>query len=708
LDTARKNAATSRWVLASLALCTLLPSLGTSIANIALPTLAQAFAASFQQVQWVVLAYLLASTTLMVSVGRLGDLVGHRRLLCSGIALFTAASCLCGVAPGLAWLIAARAVQGLGAAIMMTLAMAFVGQAVPKARTGRALGLLGTMSAVGTALGPSLGGVLIAGFGWPAIFVACVAPGLVAFVLARRCLPAGGVAHASAHGGFDWPGALLMALALAAYALAMTLGHGHFGRLNVGLLALAAIVAGLFVRVEARAASPLIQLAHLRDRALGASLATSTLVSTVMMATLVVGPFYLARALALDTRLIGAVMTAGPVMSALAGMPAGRLVDRFGTLRTTLAALAGMALGCALLCTAPAALGIAGYLVPIAVVTAHYALFQAANNTAVMAGVAPDRRGVVSGLLNLARNLGLVTGASLMGAVFAAASRAGDPMQAPPDAIAAGMRVTFAVAAGLVVVALAIAIAARVRGDGGRCEPGRDPGRHVGDRTTPLQPALRSGARARLASWLEVSSNGPARMSHLPVAPIVGLTALELTPAHAPLLQRFFDDNPGYFIDACGAPARPDEALHEIAGPVPADWPHTKKWVIGYADDQGRLVAMASVVSDLMARPVFHLCVFIVAADRHGNGDAQRLYRGLEHWSHASGAAWMRLGVICGNARAERFWARLGYLPVCRRGGIEMGQRSVVVETRVKPLDGAVLEAYFALVPQDRPVAHAA
>ena len=179
-----------RWALASLSLSMLLSSLGTSIANVGLPTLAQAFGASFQEVQWVVLAYLLAITTLIVSVGRLGDIIGRRRLLLAGIVLFTVASVLCGVAPTLWLLIAARAAQGLGAAIMMALTMAFVGETVPKARTGSAMGLLGTMSAIGTALGPSLGGVLIAGLGWRAIFLVNVPLGVLAFVLAYRHLPA--------------------------------------------------------------------------------------------------------------------------------------------------------------------------------------------------------------------------------------------------------------------------------------------------------------------------------------------------------------------------------------------------------------------------------------------------------------------------------------------------------------------------------------
>jgi EmrB/QacA subfamily drug resistance transporter len=450
--------ASPSWVLASLALCMLLPSLGISIANVALPTLAEAFGASFKQVQWVVLAYLLATTTLIVSVGRLGDLLGRRRLLMVGIALFTAASALCSIAPSLGWLIAARAVQGLGAAVMMALAMALVGEAVPKQKTGSAMGLLGTMSAVGTALGPSLGGVLIAWRGWQSIFVVNLLVGIVALALAQRCLPVERQAPRVGQAGFDPLGTLLLALTLAAYALAMTVGRGNFGLVNGALLALTALGMGLFVRAEARARSPLIRLAGLREPVLAAGLATSAIVSTVVMATLVVGPFYLARALGVGTMLVGVVMSVGPVVSALAGVPAGRLVDRWGTHRMAVCGLGGMVAGCAGLGLAPAALGVVGYVIPLAIVTASYALFQAANNTGVMAQVSPDQRGVISGMLNLARNLGLITGASAMGAVFTFASRAENFTVARPETVAFGMRVTFALAAALLVAALVIAL----------------------------------------------------------------------------------------------------------------------------------------------------------------------------------------------------------------------------------------------------------
>jgi EmrB/QacA subfamily drug resistance transporter len=452
-----------RWGLVGLSLSMLLSALGTSIANVALPTLAVAFNASFQDVQWIVLAYLLAITTLIVSVGRLGDIIGRRRLLLAGIVLFSIASLLCGAAPTLWLLIAARAAQGLGAAIMMALTMAFVGETVPKARTGSAMGLLGTMSAIGTALGPSLGGVLIAAFGWQAIFFVNVPLGLLAYFLAYRYLPVDSRRPKTDRASFDIAGTLLLALTLGAYALAMTTGRGSFGPLNMVLLLTAVSGVALFVFAERRVASPLLRLAMFRDLILSASLIIGALVTTVMMATLVVGPFYLSRALLLDAALVGLVMSVGPIISALSGVLAGRLVDRWGAPLMVIAGLIAMAVGSVALSVLPALFGIAGYIAAIAVLTPGYALFQAANNTAVMLDVRADQRGVMSGLLNLSRNLGLITGASLMGAVYALATAATDVTAASPEAVATGMRITFAVAGVLIVIALAIAIGIRLR-----------------------------------------------------------------------------------------------------------------------------------------------------------------------------------------------------------------------------------------------------
>ncbi|AUO23682.1 MFS transporter [Pseudomonas sp. NC02] len=395
-----------RGALVALSLSMLLASLGTSIANVGLPSLVQAFDASFQAAQWVVLAYLLAITAVIVSVGRLGDLMGRSRLLLAGLLLFTVASALCGMAPSLGLLIAARALQGLGAAIMMAMTMALVGETVAKERTGRAMGLLGTMSAMGTALGPSLGGVLIAGFGWRALFFITVPLGLLTFALARRYLRVDRHGLQPAQSGFSF-------------------------------------------------------LSTLRDSTLSAGLAMSALVSAVMMATLVVGPFYLTHGAGLDPAWMGLTMAVGPCVSALTGIPAGRLTDRFGCGPMTIAGLLAMLAGCLLLSLAPLNLGVAGYITPLIILTLGYAQFQAANNTAVMSDVLPDRRGVVAGLLNLSRNVGLIAGASALGAFFAHVS--GDLATATPGDVGSGMQATFGVALALIGVGLFLALRARFR-----------------------------------------------------------------------------------------------------------------------------------------------------------------------------------------------------------------------------------------------------
>jgi MFS family permease len=260
---------------------------------------------------------------------------------------------------------------------------------------------------------------------------------------------------------FDSRGTLLLALTLASYTLAVTVGRGRFGPLNIALLTAAVIVAGLFALAQTRARSPLIRPAMFRSHHLSGALATSTLVSTVLMTTLVVGPFYLTGALDLDAASVGLVMTIGPVAAALTGVPAGRIADRLGAERTTLIGLIGIATGSLALAAIPTTLDIAGYIAAMVVITASYAIFQTANNTNVMSDVSPGERGVTSGMLNLSRNLGLITGASVMGAVFSLAAGTSDITTAPPDSVAGAMRITFLVAAALILGALAIATASR-------------------------------------------------------------------------------------------------------------------------------------------------------------------------------------------------------------------------------------------------------
>lgn len=396
-----------RGVLISLSLAMLLSSLSTSIANVALPTLVQAFASPFQAVQWVVIAYLMTITVVIVCVGRLGDVVGRRRLMLIGLAMFTLASVACGLSFSLWQLIAARVMQGLGAAIMMALTLALVSELVPKNRAGSAMGLLGSLTATGTAMGPTLGGLLIGAWGWQAIFWVQVPLGLVALASAFRHLPADAVPALPAAARLDHVSAVLQALRRPVVATGLTI---------------------------------------------------SALATTVVMATLVVGPFYLAGALDLNAMRMGLVMSIGPAVAALAGAPAGRLVDRLGAHRVGMGGIGLMLLGSASLPFAASEWGVAGYAAALALITAGYATVQTANNTAVMACARADQRGLVSGLLNLSRNLGLITGASVMGALFQFGASSALGAGADAQALDAGLRLTFFVAAALVAAAGALAL----------------------------------------------------------------------------------------------------------------------------------------------------------------------------------------------------------------------------------------------------------
>lgn len=225
--------------------------------------------------------------------------------------------------------------------------------------------------------------------------------------------------------------------------------------LGVPLAGLAAALAYRYLPVDACRPDASVRdtfWSPLRDVGLRAGLAMSALVSAVIMATFVVGPFYLSRGLGLDPAWMGLAMAAGPAVAAITGIPAGYLTDRLGTRRLTLVGIGTML--CAALWLSQVS-GLIAYIAALTVLTAGYSLFQAANNTAVMSDVPATCRGTVAGLLNLSRNLGLIFGASVLGAVFARSSS--DVTQATPQTVTAGLHATFATAAGLILLAGVIA-----------------------------------------------------------------------------------------------------------------------------------------------------------------------------------------------------------------------------------------------------------
>lgn len=320
------------------------------------------------------------------------------------------------------------------------------------------MGLLGTMSAIGTALGPSLGGIVIAWSGWRTTFLILALMTLVALIFAARALPTDRIGQRGERKNLDLPGTLVLALTLTAYSLSMSSGGDSFSITSALLLAGAALGTVVFVIMEHGKETPLVDPSALGSRTVSTSLLMNLLVSNVMMATLVVGPFYLTFALHLNDALVGLVMAVGPVMAALSGVPAGRITDRFGARGTLIVGLGQMVIGLLCLSVLPDIFGMAGYIVSLMLLTPGFQLFLAANNTTVMLTARDDQRGMISGLLGLSRNLGFMTGASVMGAVFAMAAGTPDIVRAAPEAISTAFATTFQIAADLMAFAILLAV----------------------------------------------------------------------------------------------------------------------------------------------------------------------------------------------------------------------------------------------------------
>lgn len=316
-------------VTLTLALAILSASLGTSIANITLPTLTETFSAPFAQVQAVVIAYLAAMALSVVIAGRLGDRYGLKPVFVAGLGLFAVASLLCAIAPHLWQLIGARALQGIGAAFLMTLGMALLRQTAGENHVGRAMGILGTVSALGTALGPSVGGLLLTAAGWRSLFWVQIPLVTIVLLLAFTQLP-------------DTP-----------------------------------------VNKKAqRSDAP-----STRKISLLPPLTINAAIASVMMTTLIVGPYYLGLGLGLQETQVGVVMAIGPAIAIFCGIPSGRLVDTWGVGRALTGGITLVVTGTFMLAILPNLFGVAGYILAIIVLTPGYQLFLAANNTATLAEV---------------------------------------------------------------------------------------------------------------------------------------------------------------------------------------------------------------------------------------------------------------------------------------------------------------------------------
>lgn len=432
-------------------------TLDTSIVNIALPTLIEVFQTTFTTIQWIVLSYLLVITALVLGAARLGDMIGKKRLYLGGLIVFTISSLLCGLSPGVGWLIGFRALQGMGAVMISALGAALVTEAFPGSERGRALGIIGAVVSLGIALGPTVGGVLIGLFDWRMIFFVNVPVGIFASFVVARNVPQS--QSQTARQRFDWFGLIVMAIALTAFALGMTHGQdvGFGNPITLGLLAIAIIGLAIFLWQESRIASPLLDLSLFSNRQFSLSLLTGILVFIVIAGSIFIIPFFLELVLHYPTPHVGLLLAVSPVLGGIVAPFSGNLSDRFGTRMISLIGLVLMVIGCLSISTFSAQMTDLDYIVRVAPFGIGLGMFQSPNNSAILGSVPPERLGIASGLLSLTRTLGQTTGVPLLGAIFAGMvlmqSSTAIVTNAPPDALVFGVQATFKIAAAVLAIA---------------------------------------------------------------------------------------------------------------------------------------------------------------------------------------------------------------------------------------------------------------
>lgn len=439
-------------------------TLDMSIVNVALPTLVEALGTDFAVIQWVILSYILVIASLLLLISRLGDMRDKKRIFSTGLVLFIFSSLCCGLAPSVSWLIAFRALQGIGAAMSQSLGMAIVTQISPPSSRGRALGLIGGTVAMGLMLGPPLGGVLIGLAGWRSMFLLNVPIGVLALFVVRRFMPS--LPPVKTGERFDVPGAVTASLTLGSYCLGMTLTqrHGLADPTALGLLAVAAIGLVLFIAIERRATAPMLDLSLFANPFISLSLSMSVLVF-ITGASGFIMPFFLQSAQGRSVTEMGLMMMILPASMALTAPLAGSLADRYGSCMIRVVGLSILCCGCLALGGLTVATPWWEYMLRTMPVGLGIGIFQAPNNSAIMGEMPPHRLGVGSGLANYARVFGQSTGLPLVGTLFAslvlASGHAGaraDFTSASPQLLAAGVAGVFRCLAGLLLVAIALAL----------------------------------------------------------------------------------------------------------------------------------------------------------------------------------------------------------------------------------------------------------
>ncbi len=444
-------------------------TLSTGIVNVALPVLTREFGTSLVLAQWVVLGYILCITGLLLPAGRLADMLGRKQVFLTGFVIFATGSALCGLAPSIGWLIAARVLQAIGSAMVQANSGALVAQAFPPSERGRSLGMIGSIVSLGLLSGPLVGGVITEYAGWRWAFFVNLPISAVATPLGWRLLRPSPVAQGQR---LDLAGALLFMVAVASLLLGINRAPdwGWGSPLTLALLATFAGATATFFWVEQRVPQPTVDLSLFRNRGFAAAVAAGFLSFLAQSSVILLMPFYFKLVLRLRSDETGVLLAATPATVMLLAPIGGTLADRFSSRLIASLGMAVVVTAMISLVFLPMEGGVAWAAARLMLVGVGIALFNSPNSSAMYGSVPASRLGLVGGFQALTRNLGQSLGQAIAGVIWSlvvmAVAGAGvpDATQAPPAAMMVGFRAAFLWSAALASLALIVSALARPRG----------------------------------------------------------------------------------------------------------------------------------------------------------------------------------------------------------------------------------------------------
>ncbi len=441
------------WTLGALCFALFMIMLDNTIVNVALPAIQRDLAISRSELEWTVAAYALTFASLLLTGGKLGDLVGRKKIFLVGVAIFTLSSLFCGLSSGATELIAARAVQGVGAALMMPATLSIISATFHARERGMAIGIWAGVSAMALAIGPLLGGAITEHISWNWIFYVNVPIGVAGILISFFVVPES--RDTSHEQRLDLPGLLSSGIGLLALVYALIEGHSYgwsSGRI-LGLLAVAAVALTAFVLLEMHQRLPMLDVSLFRNGTFAGANLVAILVTLAMFGIFVFFPIYMQTFRGWSPIQAGAALLPWTLMIVILAPVAGKLSDRVGSRWLIAGGMTVVALCCLELSTVTLHSSFWHMLPGFLLGGIGMSFVMTPMSAAVMGSVSVDKAGIASGVLNTFRQVGVALGIAIMGAIItnraAAAARDGaDPPHAFVHGLTYGMRVSAAICLG--------------------------------------------------------------------------------------------------------------------------------------------------------------------------------------------------------------------------------------------------------------------